>query len=81
MGRPGRARLAGGGGRQFQRSYLAAKLDVIAQNLRHIPAKTFLLVGFQLVGELFFGKHVNSKTRDICAKFMTYWSQFSLELV
>ena len=48
MGRPGQARLAGGGRPQFRR-YLAAKLDVIAQNLRHIRAKTFLLVGFQLV--------------------------------
>ena len=32
---------------QFRR-YLAAKLGVIEQNLRHILAKTFLLVGFRL---------------------------------
>ena len=52
MDRPGQASLAGGVGfgrpqQQFRR-YLAAKLGVIEQNLRHILAKTFLLVGFRL---------------------------------
>ena len=48
MDRPGQASLAGGGEGSSTLPGGAAKLGVIEQNLRHIRAETFLLVGFRL---------------------------------